>query len=170
MKKGNGAVTWPVLIALLVAAGFATDRYLTMRTAAEASTSAIADLERAGGLLDQTRAQLTTDRGNEGVARLKQLIREGGGRNGIQPSFISEGEGDAGAGFREKIITFRYTEVPHANLVNLLALVEREGGGATFKELRLTPSERMPERYRNAECVLTWRCLDEQSGPGGGTP
>jgi len=94
---------------------------------------------------------------------MKKLIQERSAKNGIRLGYLSESGGDAGRGFREKALTMRFGNVKHASLVTFLAEIERMGEGATFKEIKLRPSDKLDGCYASAECVVSWRFFDEKA-------
>ncbi len=161
MNRGSRAFTWLVLICFLAAAAFAVDRFLAMQTANAQSESARADLERAGKVLHRHPGSFVDPEGGDGTSRLKKLIQERSAQNGIRLGYLSESDGDAGKGFREKRLTMRFANVEHAPFVAFLADLEQMGGGATVQELKLRPSDRQAACYKSVECILSWRFVEE---------
>jgi hypothetical protein len=164
MKRGNRAFNWLVLVCFLAATAFAVDRFLAMQTAKARCENAIADLDRARSLLGSHSRPFVNAKGGDGTARLKRLIHDRSAQNGIRLGYLSENDGDAGKGFREKNVTMRFANVKHAPFVAFLTDLERMGNGATVKELKLRPSNTQAACYKSAECVLSWRYFDEKNG------
>jgi hypothetical protein len=98
---------------------------------------------------------------------VKQLIQDRCVRNKITPGYQVDGEGEGGKGFRERTVTLRFYEVPHAQFVAFMADMEQLGEGVTAKEVKVNPSDRKPGAYKQAECVLAWRCPEEKAVGGG---
>jgi hypothetical protein len=167
MKRSNRAFTWLVLMALLLSAAFAVDRFLAMHSASAECEGAIDDLRRANVLLSQQAGPLTSAPSGDRTTQVKRLIQERCQRNKINPGYQVDGEGEGGRGFRERTVTLRFYEVPHVQLVTFLSDMEQMGDGVTAKELKVNPSDRQPGFYKLAECILAWRCPDEKAGVGG---
>lgn len=97
-----------------------------------------------------------------GRASMKSLFQDASNRHGITVAYISEAVRDAGDKIKERTVTARATNVPHAKLVALLSDLETLGGGARVKEIRVKPAAVGNGIYQEVESIVAFRWVEEK--------
>jgi hypothetical protein len=147
------------IVSVLLACGFAIERYGSMGEARAASTTAMEQVSKAQEMAWEHPEAYGVNANQGAKTDLKRMVQEAGARNGVSLLYLSETERDAGDSVRERNVMSRLVNVPHAKLVAFLADLESKGGGARIKEIRIKPALDRSDVYQEAEAILAIRWL-----------
>jgi hypothetical protein len=154
------------VVALVLCAGFAAERYLKMAEAQEALDASILGLTEAQAL-SARHPEVFGAAGDSQQVSLKPLVQETGARHGIALAFLTETEKESGDGIRERSVLCRAVNVEQGKLIKFLFDLEKNGQGARLRELRLKPAPERSDMFQEAEGVLTIRSLSKTGKQAG---
>lgn len=164
MARGSPrVVTWLVVGGVLISGGFAVEGALAAREAKEGRDAAVEEVREAVRLAARHPGAFGGETPAAGAEALKQLVQGSASLHSLYAAFLSENEKEAGKGQRERQVTARLKDADHKRVVAFLDDLEKRGGGARVRELRLRPSPDASDVYQEVEVVLAKRA----AVPGG---